>query len=131
MYKPYCKEIGKLYQRYRGFKWSNTRFGLVPGGRQPMSYRLAESILNEIIPVIVIPYDAVLPDNVPWSKMSFRFSPDEIHRIVPTLKEVSDKQYHTMKEELRKWKNETLIEHIIMRALTANLFQVKLNHTVS
>lgn len=124
-FRSYCARIRSRFDAHRDFAWSDTRFGLVPGGQSPMSYRLAETILAGIIPVIVIPEDAILPRQIPWLEMSFRFSPEQAHLIVPTLRNVSDTQYTRMRKRLSDWEGEARLETILMRALEANSCKVR------
>lgn len=57
----------------------NTTFGLVPAGRQPATYRLAEVMSAGAIPVFVA-RDMVrpFPERVDWPSLSFSFSPEEV-----------------------------------------------------
>ena len=90
-----------------------------------MSYRLAETMLAGIIPVIVVPEDVILPPQLPWDEISFRFSPGEEHLIIPTLQGVSDAHYTEMRTRLSKWEGEAHFERILMHALEANSFEVR------
>tara|TARA_Y100000310_G_C20655590_1_gene801799 strand:+ start:996 stop:1793 length:798 start_codon:yes stop_codon:yes gene_type:complete len=123
--RRYCQRLRKRFDAYRDFPWHDSRYGLVPGGRQPMSYRLAETILANIIPVIIIPDDALLPPKIPWELISYRFSPDQEEEIIPFLRSVSDNEYYTMRQRLSEWEKDMTAESIFEKALRANHFDVR------
>lgn len=68
----------------------NTTFGLVPAGRSPATYRLAEVMSAGAIPVFVA-RDMVrpFPERVDWPSLSFSFSPEEVGpAMMATLRSV-------------------------------------------
>ena len=91
----------------------NSTFALVPGGRQPASFRLNEVLAAAAIPVFisgdmhttspyVLPFDGVLD----WGKFSFHFSWDDpLDKIVSALSHVDEMQLNSMQRHLRyAWK---------------------------
>ena len=72
----YDQSILALFER--GIRYSyldlmNTVFAIVPGGRQPATYRLIECLSAGVVPIIYEnPSRLVLPfqDVIPWSKIS-------------------------------------------------------------
>ena len=76
----------------------NITFGLVPAGRSPATYRLAEVMSAGAIPVFVNrDYVRPFPERVDWSSFSFVFSPEEVGRsMVETLRAVSPKELWDM-----------------------------------
>ena len=92
----------------------NTTFALVPGGRQPASFRLNEVMAVGAIPVFisgdkdttspyVLPFDGIID----WGKFSFHFSWDTPAReIVDALLHVDDSQLKIMQKHVRQaWKD--------------------------
>ncbi|CAB1113584.1 unnamed protein product [Ectocarpus sp. CCAP 1310/34] len=75
----------------------NTTFALLPAGRSPATYRLAEALSAGAIPVF-IHQDFVkpFPGQIPWSEFSFSFPPEEAPRILETLRAVPDKKLAQM-----------------------------------
>ena len=94
----------------------NTTFALVPGGRQPASFRLNEVMAVGAIPVFisgdkdttspyVLPFDGILD----WGKFSFHFSWDTPAReIVTALLRVDGKQLSIMQKHVRHAWNDCL-----------------------
>ena len=65
---PKCAEYRRAFDTYEFEDLANTTFGLVPAGRSPATYRLAEVMAAGAIPVVVAS-DYVLPftGTVDWS----------------------------------------------------------------
>jgi hypothetical protein len=94
----------------------NTTFALIPGGRQPASFRLNEVMAVGAIPVFisgdndttspyVLPFDGILD----WGKFSFHFSWDTpAHEIVAALLHVDAKQLTIMQKHVRQAWNDHL-----------------------
>ncbi|CAM9123156.1 unnamed protein product [Ectocarpus sp. 6 AP-2014] len=75
----------------------NTTFALLPAGRSPATYRLAEALSAGALPVF-IHQDFVkpFPGKIPWSEFSFSFPPEEVPRMLKTLRAVPDKKLAQM-----------------------------------
>ena len=98
-YVDYCQQLKDTYGDYDYDGLMNTTFGLIPAGRQPATYRLAEVMSAGAIPVFVT-RDAVLPfrEQIDWPSFSFSFSPDRVKPdLLRTLKSVSPRQLDDMK----------------------------------
>ena len=81
----------------------NTTFGLVPGGRSPGTYRLAEVMSAGAIPVFVA-RDIIEPfrEQYDWPSFSFAFAPtDVLPSLVETLRAVSPEQLAEMQVRRR------------------------------
>jgi hypothetical protein len=100
-------------------RFSNTTFGLVPLGRQPGSFRLAEMLMQNIIPVLIVQEDFVLPfaDLLAWPEISLRFTPDNLSSVVPTLMRISPDQISAMQDRIRSLRHLFTLEYIIRYAL--------------
>ena len=82
----------------------NTTFALVPAGRQPASYRLAEVMAAGAIPVFVSgdrltssPYVRPFGEVIDWSSISLHFSWADVPAIPQTLRRLSAKQVLAMR----------------------------------
>lgn len=76
----------------------NTTFGLVPAGRSPATYRLAEVMSAGAIPVFVA-RDMVrpFPERVDWPSLSFSFPPEEVGpAMMATLRSVPPEELLVM-----------------------------------
>ncbi|CAM9123001.1 unnamed protein product [Ectocarpus sp. 6 AP-2014] len=75
----------------------NTTFALLPAGRSPATYRLAEALSAGALPVF-IHQDFVkpFPGKIPWSEFSFSFPSEEVPRMLKTLRAVPDKKLAQM-----------------------------------
>ncbi len=94
----YCQQLKDGYDDYDYASLMNTTFGLVPAGRSPASYRLAEVMGSGAIPVLVA-RDYVLPfrEQIDWSAFSFLFSPDRVELdMMATLRGISQRQLEEM-----------------------------------
>ncbi|CAM9308820.1 unnamed protein product [Pylaiella littoralis] len=77
--EEFCNALNETASRHDYGELMNTTFGLVPAGRQPATYRLAEVMSAGAIPVFVA-RDMVrpFPERVDWPSLSFSFSPEEV-----------------------------------------------------
>lgn len=75
----YCQSLKSRYDDYEYGTLMDTTFGLVPAGRSPGTYRLAEIMGAGAIPVIVA-RDIVSPfrEQFDWPSFSFTFAPDQV-----------------------------------------------------
>ena len=76
----------------------NTTFGLVPGGRSPGTYRLAEVMSAGAIPVFVA-RDIIQPfrEQFDWPSFSFAFAPTDVwSSMIKTLRAVPPDQLAEM-----------------------------------
>ncbi|CAN0259316.1 unnamed protein product, partial [Ascophyllum nodosum] len=97
----YCKELHDRYDNYDYESLMNTTFGVVPGGRSPGSFRLAEVMSSGAIPVFV-GRDLVPPfrEQFDWESFSFMFSPDEVGpSMVKTLQSVPPEKLREMQKK--------------------------------
>ena len=87
----FCNALNETSARHEFADLMNTTFGLVPAGRSPATYRLAEVMSAGAIPVFVNrDYVRPFPERVDWSSFSFTFSPEEVGRfMMETLRAVS------------------------------------------
>lgn len=71
----------------------NTTFALLPAGRSPATFRLGEALSSGAIPVFIHDnFVKPFPTRIPWGTFSFTFSPDEILRVVDTLRAVPNEK---------------------------------------
>jgi glucuronyl/N-acetylglucosaminyl transferase EXT1 len=96
----HCDEDQEMYPKYNYVDLMNTTFGFVPAGRQPASYRFIEVLSAGVIPVLIAdnyvkPFDSIIP----WYTCLVQFPTHEMHRIVNTLRSMSDD------EKLKRQKN--------------------------
>lgn len=93
----YCKYLEDRYEDHDYVSLMNSTFGLVPAGRSPGTYRLAEVMGAGVIPVIVA-RDIVLPfrEQFDWPSFSFVFSPDQVGSMVATLRGIPHKKLEEM-----------------------------------
>ena len=70
----------------------NSTFGLVPGGRQPQTFRLLESIARGVIPVVIedIPSIPPLMPIAPWHKCLVRIHDEDLQALVPMLEHIRE-----------------------------------------
>jgi hypothetical protein len=101
---------------------ANTTFGLVPVGRQPASFRLAELLHQNIIPVLIVPSSFILPfaDLFDWDDVSFRFPPERVHLAIPALRRVTRERIARMQANIRKIVHLFDLKKIIMYALNTS-----------
>ena len=98
-----CKLLDKSYKKSDYIDLLNTTFALVPGGRQPATYRLTEALSAGAIPVFVYPdVDWIKPYShlIDWDRISFTFSPQEIPDILPKLRRLSTYKITMMQKEV-------------------------------
>ena len=97
-YLEFCNALNETSSRHDYDDLMNITFGLVPAGRSPATYRLAEVMNAGAIPVFVNrDYVRPFPERVDWSSFSFVFSPEEVGRsMVETLRAVSPKELWDM-----------------------------------
>eukprot|EP00903_Cladosiphon_okamuranus_P006586 g6434.t1 len=111
----YCQQLKDAYEDYDYASLMNTTFGLVPAGRSPASFRLAEVMGAGAIPVFVT-RDYVLPfrEQIDWASFSFSFSPDRVELdMMRTLKAVSPQQLEEMqRKSLEAYKKMFLREDV-------------------
>lgn len=75
----YCQYLKDRYDDYEYSDLMDTTFGLVPAGRSPGTYRLAEVMGAGAIPVIVArDYVPPFQEHVDWPAFSFIFAPDQV-----------------------------------------------------
>ncbi|CBJ32606.1 Glycosyltransferase, family GT47 [Ectocarpus siliculosus] len=89
--EEFCLALNETASRHEFKDLMNTTFGLVPAGRQPATYRLAEVMSAGAIPVFVS-RDMVrpLPERVDWPTFSFSFPPEEVGpAMMDTLRSVA------------------------------------------
>ena len=99
----YCKSLKQRYDNFDYNDLMNTTFGLVPGGRSPGTYRLAEVMSAGAIPVFVA-RDIIEPfrEQYDWPSFSFAFAPtDVLPSLVETLRAVSPEQLAEMQVRRR------------------------------
>lgn len=94
----FCDVLNATSHRYDYGELMNTTFGLVPGGRSPATYRLAEVMSAGAIPVFVTrDYVRPLPELVDWPAMSFMFRPEDVgESMMETLRAVEPHQLWDM-----------------------------------
>lgn len=94
----FCNALNETSSRHDYDDIMNTTFGLVPAGRSPATYRLAEVMSAGAIPVFVNrDYVRPFPERVDWSSFSFVFPPEEVGRsMMETLRAVSPKELWDM-----------------------------------
>ncbi len=94
----YCQSLKDRYYDHDYRTLMNTTFGLVPAGRSPGTYRLAEVMGAGAIPVIVA-RDMVLPfrEQFDWPSFSLWFTPDQVGPdLVATLRAIPPAQLEEM-----------------------------------
>lgn len=94
----YCEDLKETYGDHDYASLMNTTFGLVPAGRSPATYRLAEVMGAGAIPVIVA-RDFVPPfrEQIDWASFSFAFAPDQVGPgMVEMLRAVPQAQLREM-----------------------------------
>lgn len=85
----FCQALKDRDQHHDYQQILNTTFGLVPAGRSPGTFRLAEVMGAGAIPVIVA-RDVIRPfrEQFDWPSFSFMFAPDEVGSMIETLRAV-------------------------------------------
>lgn len=94
----YCQQLKGKYNGHDYASLLNTTFGLVPAGRSPGTYRLAEVMGAGAIPVIVA-RDVVPPfrEQYDWASFSFTFAPDQVGpEMMVTLRTIPQAQLEEM-----------------------------------
>eukprot|EP00752_Nemacystus_decipiens_P012932 g11446.t1 len=94
----YCQSLRDGYDDYDYSDLMETTFGLVPAGRSPGTYRLAEVMGAGAIPVIVA-RDYVPPfrEDIDWPSFSFVFAPDQVGpNMMDVLRAVPQAQLEEM-----------------------------------
>ena len=87
----YCEDLKSRYEDHDYVSLMNTTFGLVPAGRSPGTYRLAEVMSAGAIPVFVA-RDIIRPfsEQFDWPSFSFMFAPSQVEEtMMDTLRGVS------------------------------------------
>lgn len=99
----FCDALNVTASRHDYEHLMNTTFGLVPAGRSPATYRLAEVMSAGAIPVFVArEYVRPFPERVDWPSFSFMFPPEEIGAsMMATLRNVDPKELWEM--QVRVW----------------------------
>ncbi|CAM9211637.1 unnamed protein product, partial [Ascophyllum nodosum] len=79
----FCATLKAKYNDFDYKHLMNTTFGVVPAGRSPATFRLAEVMSAGAIPVFVA-RDIVKPfsENYDWPSFSFTFSPDQVGPVM-------------------------------------------------
>lgn len=80
----FCDALNATANRHMEYPdLMNTTFGLVPAGRSPSTYRLAEVMSAGAIPVIVAKdYVPPFPERVDWKAFSFTFPPEDVSAMM-------------------------------------------------
>lgn len=102
----FCDALNVTASRHEYDELMNTTFGLVPAGRSPATYRLAEVMSAGAIPVFVArDYVRPFPERVDWPSFSFMFPPEEIGTsMMETLRSVTPAVLWEMQVRLlRRW----------------------------
>lgn len=96
--RDFCDALNATATRYDYVRLMNTTFGLVPAGRSPATYRLAEVMSAGAIPVIIArDYVRPFPEKVDWPSMSFMFRPEDVESsMMETLRAVEPHQLWEM-----------------------------------
>jgi len=115
----YCSKLQRVSSRYTQQELRNTTFGLVPVGRSPATFRLAETILGGQIPIIIAPRSFRLPfaDSIPWELISLRFEPGKEFTIPKTIREMSPDTIQDMLNTAKPHLYKFHLRHIIEVAL--------------
>jgi hypothetical protein len=97
----YCASLTQRYSETDYHDLMNTTFALIPGGRQPASYRLGEALAAGSIPVwwgpsYILPF--ATEGGIDWSTCAFSFPVESLHSIVPTLRQVSTEKAYQMQQ---------------------------------
>lgn len=94
----YCQGLKNRFDQFDYDRLMNTTFGLVPGGRSPGTYRLAEVMSAGAIPVFVA-RDIIQPfrEQFDWPSFSFAFTPTDVwYSLLKTLRAVPPDQLADM-----------------------------------
>lgn len=94
----YCQQLKETYHDHDYASLMNTTFGLVPAGRSPATFRLAEVMGAGAIPVLVT-RDFVPPfrEQIDWASFSFAFAPDQVGpEMMATLRAIPQAQLQEM-----------------------------------
>lgn len=94
----YCETLKGRYYDHDYDSLMNTTFGLVPAGRSPGTYRLAEVMSAGAIPVFVA-RDIIRPfsEQFDWPSFSFVFAPSQVEEtMMDTLRAVSPERLAEM-----------------------------------
>ena len=118
----YCDKLQRTFYSYTQQELRNTTFGLVPVGRSPATFRLAETLLNGQIPVIIAPDDFCLPfsDVVPWERISLRFTSGKERLITDVLRQILPITIRDMLYAAKPYLYRFMLGHIVQTALAAN-----------
>lgn len=94
----FCDALNATSERYDYVRLMNSTFGLVPAGRSPATYRLAEVMSAGAIPVFVTrDYVRPFPERVDWPSLSFMFPPEDVGvSMMDTLRAVKPAQLWEM-----------------------------------
>ena len=99
-----CKRMDEAYEEADYLDLANTTFALVPGGRQPSSYRLTEALGAASIPVFVNPdvtWVKPYAHVIDWDSISLTFRPGEEAQILPTLRQLAPEAIVHMRQGVR------------------------------
>lgn len=97
----YCEGLKSRFEKFDYNRLMNTTFGLVPGGRSPGTYRLAEVMSAGAIPVFVA-RDIIQPfrEQFDWPSFSFSFAPTDVwSSLMKTLRAVPPDQLAEMQRK--------------------------------
>jgi hypothetical protein len=97
----YCASLSQRYSETDYYDLMNTTFALIPGGRQPATYRLGEALAAGSIPVwwgpsYILPF--ATEGGIDWSTCAFAFPLESLHNILPTLRQVSAEKAYQMQQ---------------------------------
>jgi len=115
-----CPPLQKRNSNYSFQDLLNTTFALVPEGRQPSSYRLAEVMSAGCIPVFVASDQYVRPfeDEIDWNSISVSFEPEKVDTIMVKLSSYTADQILGMQKHVILTYNRFLASsHVIGREI--------------
>lgn len=94
----FCNALNVTSSRHDYGDLMNATFGLVPAGRSPATYRLAEVMSAGAIPVFVaMDYVRPFPERVDWPSFSLMFPPEALGAsLLETLRSFSPEELWTM-----------------------------------
>lgn len=92
-----CEDLARQYGEYDYGDLMNTTFALIPAGRSPATYRLAEALSAGAIPVMIHSgFVKPFPDRIPWRLFSMSFPIEEAPGIIDVLRSIPEPQLAAM-----------------------------------